>query len=929
MIDFGDFYFAVHERKLFPWQERLARKIATEGWPEDEVIKLPTASGKTSLVDIAVFALAAQADRPIGERSAPLRTFFVVDRRLVVDDVTLHARRLQRKLDQEQSGAIGEIRQKLLIFGSDRPLKVATLRGGMYRSNTWADLPNQPLICVSTVDQIGSRLLFRGYGVGQKRRSVDAGLVGCDSLIILDEAHLSGAFLETVRAVRKYASWAERRPASARLIEMSATAKNKASFELNEEDYAEERLARRLNAPKRTELREVANLEREAASEAQRLAAKPQVNAVGIVLNTVNAARAVFEQLKNICGEDQAVLLTGRVRPHDRDELLNKFLGRIKAGRTRSESECLFVVATQTIEVGADLDFDALVSEAAPLDALRQRFGRLNRLGELDSAEAVILRRKLARGERDRVYGEPVQRTWEWLTAGGRNAIDFGARQMQGLYEASGDVNLNSVSQVAPVMTPSHIETWIQTYPTPDPDPEIAPFLHGRDALSADVNLVWRADLEDEPVSLWNEFLEISSPTTTEALPVPIWTAKAWLMKGDLCGPSDLEGAEEPNEPDNLPQASQGRPFYIWRGPDESREGQIDSIRPGDTLVLRSSEGGADKYGWNPASRFVTDIGDECANKRARQAGGHYVVRLNAMVLFPDDAARREALIEDTRLYEEDGDEEAQKRILDRVCERASCPKREDWKERSTRKGSLYFVTRWMKPKPESDENGAEISVEETDEDDSASLTVPVTLDKHVNGVVEHVRKFAGSCGIPLEVREALIRAAELHDLGKCDERFQTMLDPLGEGPSELLAKGGGEPSKPERERRRRLAEYPQTARHEFWSVALAEKGADFPSSEFRDLVLYLIGTHHGHGRPFAPIWDEDPEFVVDCNGAGLKATGKDVQALGWLGSGWVDRFWRLNRTYGHWGLAYLEAILRRADCVQSREEQENSNEHD
>jgi hypothetical protein len=38
-----------------------------------------------------------------------------------------------------------------------------------------------------------------------------------------------------------------------------------------------------------------------------------------------------------------------------------------------------------------------------------------------------------------------------------------------------------------------------------------------------------------------------------------------------------------------------------------------------------------------------------------------------------------------------------------------------------------------------------------------------------------------------------------------------------------------------------------------------------------------------------------------------------------------VDRFALLNRRYGYWGLAYLEAILRRADCMQSRKEEQDA----
>src|SRR5262249_59669411 len=75
-----------------------------------------------------------------------------------------------------------------------------------------------------------------------------------------------------------------------------------------------------------------------------------------------------------------------------RDALLERFLPRVRAGRARAEADApLVVVATMTVEVGADLDFDHLITEAAPLPALRQRFGRLNRLGKVGRARGGML----------------------------------------------------------------------------------------------------------------------------------------------------------------------------------------------------------------------------------------------------------------------------------------------------------------------------------------------------------------------------------------------------------------------------------------------------------------------------------------------------------------------------------------------------------
>ncbi len=907
--DFAEFYAAAHPGKLpFPWQERLVEQLLRgEGWPS--AITVPTSSGKTSVLDAAVFSLAAQAGVSALDRTAPLRMFFVVDRRLVVDDVTRHAQEIKKAVCEGVGPILEAIRERLKRFGAACPLEVATLRGGMYLNNRWADSPNQPLICVSTVDQTGSRLLFRGYGVTPGRRPVDAALVANDSLIVLDEAHLSNPFKETLKNVQRYQSDEFRETQFVRplqFVEMSATTREAGAnrIELEDADYAHPLLGSRLQASKTAVLIETTQLELDAAEAALRLQSDAQV--IGVVMNTVASARAVFEQVRSRATDADAILLTGRVRPYDRDDLILRYLNRMKAGRAEAQTGRLFVVATQTIEVGADLDFEALVTESAPLDSLRQRFGRLDRLGNRGSTNAVILKPK--RDEPLSIYGESLNATWDWLTkravdSAGRKTIDFGAFTIGRLFGEQGDASLLPKPKRAPILFPTHLDTWVQTNPSPAPDPDVAPFLHGRDALdAADVQIVWRRDLpENFNVDDWIDTVSMLPPTPLEALPIPVWTFRNWIG-GGAAPVTDIEAVDEPEESDD---AQQVESFLIWRGPKSELTSNPRRVKPGDTVVVRTTVGGTDEFGWAPGYRPSLDIGDECSEVRAQSGRGESAIRRS-----------RPQILDEVEVDDSDPDEQ-----IDSLF-RAIKPEiqRVEGYQAGVNGEFQWFIGRTRQKRLE---NSPPTIAEEEPEDDGMSLTGEITLLAHTNHVEKKTRNFLLGCGINGTTAQAVEIAAKLHDFGKSDDRFQLMLALSGANAKELLGKGRRGSQRNERDWRRE-AGYPSGARHEFASLALAKQYQEWPSEEVRDLALYLIATHHGYGRAMAPSWNETADINVPAFHLFTGSiTAKDAARFAKLGSGWTDHFWRINRKFGWWGTAYLEAILRRADCEASREEGE------
>ena len=499
---FSEFFQELWTYEPFPWQRMLAERLAEGEWPK--ALDLPTAAGKTACLDVAIYALAAQADKLVWERTTPRRIWFVVDRRIVVDEAFERAREIGEKLREATDGPLKAVADRLReVSGTERPLAVGRLRGGVLRDDGWARLPSQPAVITSTVDQLGSRLLFRGYGRSTLTAPIFAGLAVHDSLILLDEAHLSVPFLQTLRAVERYRSedWAEqpiRTPFAFSML--SATPPpdipDAALFPGPDRDAALDHpeLARRVNASKPAELvlvkvgrlPEKDSLVEVAVERAAAFVKQEERWRVAVIVNRVRTAESVARSLREQCGgEVDVVLLTGRLRPFERDQLVARWKSVLKANRPNEAERPVVLVTTQCIEVGADFSFDALVTEAASLDALRQRFGRLNRLGRFESASAVILIRDedAKAGTQDFVYGTALAECWRLLQKLAetqmeekheRKVVDFGIAALDARLQAIDDLAPYLAPVLdAPLLLPSHVDLLCQTSPRPQVEPDI------------------------------------------------------------------------------------------------------------------------------------------------------------------------------------------------------------------------------------------------------------------------------------------------------------------------------------------------------------------------------------------------------------------------------------------------------------------------
>lgn len=971
---FASFFADVHNgRKPFPWQEQLVSTLLEGGeWPD--LIDVPTGLGKTSMLDVAVYVLAASSGepRPVAG-AAPRRVFFVVDRRLVVDEAYQHATQLAGTIRDSDADVTREVARGLrsLRGGADGgvgPLVVARMRGGTTWDASWVDRPDQPAVVVGTVDQVGSRLLFRGYATTDYRKPMDAALVGTDSLILVDEAHLAESMLRTVARAHRLDRHRVAQVPRARIVQLTATPDTgPAAFPFDVEAHRADHVAwARLNGAKHLRLASCEAKRKPAALAAlavELLAARRGARAL-IVCNTVRTARETHSALGDALrksdlhlplGPDsvelEPELVIGRCRPLDRDRRVRPLLMRFGVDRDRETGETIDVaVATQTVEVGANLDVDVLVSESAPLPALVQRLGRLNRLGgsSVPAPVAVVV----DDGSDDPVYGAARRAAWTFLkeragvvrelgagTAGAWPAITASPLALRSLVRDAPPEARAGEPGVTPDLSLPTLRSWTRTSPRPEPDAPVAPYLHGLAADARAVTLFWRDDLFDGDEGSWSRRLAALPFVAAESVEVPFLAARAWLSASAIVEVADTDATGSGSEvPPDRPAASTDR--VLIRSGDTWRAVDPGQVAPGHIVAVDAVRGGLDRYGWHPASTApVPDVRDLASLTTNRERVTLRLDERTAGRILHDGAVDAAAAVAAVvaRVFRDpeaepdqsEPDDEPPERQLSEALSNAMRNRmvRAEYLDivgRLTAAGTDLELIRvagvrqaLVKVKSEP----ADQVAGDDGETNSSAGTRPVTLATHHRAVSERTRTICTALGLDGELADLVAFAAEHHDLGKIDVRFQAALTDgnvfMAELLSEPLAKSGIPLYSAAARAARRRSGLPPRFRHEAWSARLAGQLLDSDSrpSWARDLVTHLVAAHHGRGRPLLPpVVDARPESL-EYGAAQVRTTSElsvDLTA--------ARRFEQLNDRFGIWGLALLETIVRSADQTCSAE---------
>jgi CRISPR-associated endonuclease/helicase Cas3 len=932
--DFERFFAELHdENPPYAWQRRLLDEVLDGGWPE--CIDAPTGAGKTSVIDVHVFALALAV--ATGTPLPPRRLAMIVGRRVLVDDQHRYARALADRLrapaegqPEQRSGLLREVSEQLWRLQHGRPgspdaapLLVALLRGGEPPSRRWSDHPTAAAVICATPEMWGSRLLFGGYGSSARAWPREAGLLALDTVAVVDEAHLSRQLLHTAARVGTLATAADSKwdgPSPLAVVETTATPAGGGEqyCGVSDEDLiTEPSLRARLCRPKpvtltgckdRTARNTRHSLIDVIAAEAIRLQrpAHESARTVGCFVNSVATAVALTAALRADPRGLTVVMVCGQVRPVDVSLLESRYTGLLSPA---GNPEIDVLVSTQTLEVGADVDLAAMVSELAAGNALVQRAGRVNRRGHRDSGPIVVI---VPEGDIRTGSGpydpDTLRAAHKWLI---RRAED-----PDGLapWAVRSDPPPPAPPRRIALQRPElgQVWRWARTSDDLAGDTELDLWLSDDLAQDLTAGLVVRRDL---PLDTGEavELVRVLRPRRHEVFPVPLRTLRATLvtLRDDA---RRLPGLLEP--PALRLRGREVEPLD-WNTVESG-------VRPGDVVVLDSATclfTAGDQQ--SPPVLVPNDELRTCPAADVLEAvpnprPGQVVHRIElADGRYASLAAQLDDLFDNDPPQEEPFDRGAMARPLVR-----------DWlREHHDNEPMAHAASRLL---VEGDEREVEVILQPADTKPHRVLVrdirrrtadeytrqewtpspTRVLLADHQRDVADRVTKLATRLGLPAELVDALRQAALHHDDGKADPRFQIRLGAPAAGPAQAKSHGAAGPEL--RHRRNNRSGLPPGWRHEQRSVVEAWDSIDATTD--RELVARLIGTTHGHGRVSFP--HVATELLAPEDPPDKRVVAERLFDEG----GWDELIEHTDRRYGVWCCAFLEAVLRAADGQISAE---------
>lgn len=859
------------------WQLRLLQRLRAGDIPE--AVDLPTGLGKTAVMALWLIARAFPACGTI----LPRRLVYVVDRRAVVDQATKHAERLADALAPGSACALVRGLREGLGLASNATLPVSTLRGALADNRAWLRDPAAPAIIVGTVDMIGSRLLFEGYGVSRKMRPRHAGLLGLDTLVVLDEAHLAPPFEELLRQVAaeegRYGAVAEGLPVRRlRLMPLSATMRGgNYAFGLEREDNYDDVAQQRIGARKTLHASGSGIARKDLATKLVELAWARATEGgaaarVIVFCDRREDAGKVAAALRERPEKPFCALLVGERRVRERQgvaEWIERH-GFQHDGATEPLRGPAFLIATSAGEVGIDVDAEHMVADLVEWERMVQRLGRVNRRGEGDARIDILVAAPENPTDRERraaASAELLQRLP--VRPGGGHDASPGALIALKADGASAALlaSASTPPPLRPALTRALVDAWsLTSLEEHTGRPEIGPWLRGWVEDEPQSTLIWRRFLpwrhgEKPRKAEVDGFFEHAPPEREEQLEVPVWRALEVLRDRAESLLAAKQGRE--SEPAVLVLSSslaleEGLTLAQVRDFNAKKAMHRLADR---TLVVAATLGGLSADG----------LLDKDAAGDAATAEGEATEGTLATLVTLDGAAgmAKERLL-----------------ILRQAVGTRPEPVPEGW----------TLAHAWPLRRGEDGEPVEEIGVWTMDAGRAESALTRAkaqSLAEHTAAVVACAEALAARIGLDPPHCAMLVAAARLHDAGKANEIWQ---DAFG-------APKDGRPYG------KTAAKWIKQAlldgyRHEFGSLPLAAADPALRAlpPDLQDLAQHLIVAHHGGGRP-------------------LIRHGGAVERAGEV----ALRFARLQRRWGPWGLAWWEALLRAADAEASRRHDEGA----